>query len=336
MKKSLIVLAVLLLVGGFVFAEAGVSGEFTLGASDVFTTDASTSVINAEINITADVDEYTSVAVELDSEGDDWTDQNVALDDFRLSSNILGALGVEEVSLDLTVGLFTSYFSNWNYVSRSGEEFYYSTASGVIFTSAETTDLAFSLDLGYKGYDVMYWMDMYASEMAAAISGTPVEGANFLVGYAASIADMTAGGIWVEGGYEFEAGPASLLIPASFVYDLASESYGWSSGIAVDVDAYHFSTAVGGSTDKSAFADCLIELSTSVVENADIYVIADMDFSADSAFQSVDLGGMYNFGAFGLGAGYVLASADDVETIILSDSSSMNGSGIYLCADVDF
>ena len=333
MKKLFIVLALLLIAFG-AFAEAEVSGEFKLGATNLFTDGMSTGVAKAEINLNAAVDENTSVALELDAEGDDWTETNIALDDFRVTSNLTGALGVDAVDLNVTVGLFDTYFCNWNYVSRNGDE-YGNAIGGSIYNDGPTTDLAFAVDLGVADYNIMYWMDFAASVMNVAVKGSPVEAANFAVGYYSEIASFADGSIYVEGGYSFDAGPAALTIPAAFSYGLGDSSVGWSSGVAADVDAYHVATGFGGN-NTTAFQDCNIELSTTIVENADIHAIAYLDFSADTAFQSVDLGGQYNFGAFGIGAGYAIASSEAVETGVSGGDFTVTGNGIYLYADVDF
>lgn len=337
MKKTMIVLAVVSLLAVSMFAETGVCGELMFGLTDAVSTDASTAVIKAEVNVNADVDEYTSVSVELDMEGTDWTDNAVSVDDFRIDSNVSGALGIDAFDLTLTAGYFDTYFCNWNYVTRSGEEYYSSNPAGsYLWTSQPTTDMAFAVDLGLGDYSLQYWMDMYATNMSVAFSGTPVDGTNFLLGYSGAMDDLANGNLWVEGGYSFDAGSIALFVPASFAYDMDDTDYGWSSGVAADIDAMHFSVGVGGASDTAVFKDCIVEVSTSVVENADVYAIADMDFSADTVFQSIDVGGKYNLGALGLGAGYVIASSDTVSTSVWSDSSSMSGSGLYLFCDIDF
>ena len=358
MKKSLIVLAVLLLVGAYAFAEVEVGGEFMFGITDLGVSDAASAIPKAELNFSATIDENTTVAVELDVEGADWTGQaaveddpatadvdesaeympkmHAAVDDFRVTSNLTGALGIDVVDLVVTAGYFDAYHCNWNYVSRSGEEYYYSDEAGTYLWAAQpSTSLSANIALSFAGYTLQYWQDLAGENMSTAVSGEPLEGLNFLLGYASAFAAVADGSLWVEAGYSIDAGPVGLFIPASFTYDLGDSVYGWSSGVAVDYDAYHLGVGVGGSSSGAAFKDCLVEVSTSVVENADLYVIADLDFSASSAFQSVDIGGKYNFGAFGLGAGYVAASADDVSTVLWGDCTSMSGSGAYIYADVD-
>ncbi len=361
MKKLLIVLALLIAAGAVVFAEPEISGELMLGATDLFTPDISTSALKAELNIDAAIDENTTVNLELDSEGADWAGQetmeddpateedetasyhsvsNISVDDFRVTSNLAGALGVDTFDVNVTVGLFDTYFCNWNYVSRSGEEYYYSTPAGdYLWTQGQmqpSTDLAFAVDLGYAGYNLMYWLDFAASHMNIAVAGEPVEGANFLIGYYGEMNAFTDGNLWIEAGYNIDAGAVSLFVPASFTYDIDGAAAGWSSGIAADIETFHVSAGIGGASDTSLFKDCLVEISTSAVENADIYAIADMDFNESTPFQSIDIGGKYNFGAFGVGVGYVAASSEDVATVLWSDSTSMTGSGLYLLADVDF
>lgn len=336
MKKIALVLIVLLTLTGAAFAEVDLSGEFAFGAVDLGT-DVSSAAITAEVNLKATVDDYTTVAVELDAEGADWTGRNIGLDDFRVTSDITGVLGVDAFSLSITAGLFDTYFNNWNYVSRSGEEYKTGLAGGYLWTEQPTTDFAAAMTVGVAGYSLKYWQDFAGKAMTVAVSGAPVEGLNFLLGYHAAFAAVADGSLWVEGGYSFAAGPATLTIPASFVVNLgaASDNLGWSSGVAADVDAYHFAVGVGGA-EANMFKDVNVEVSTSVVENADIYVIADLDASTNDIFQSVDLGGKYMFGAFGVGAGYVVSMDEANSTSIWSDNTSITGSGAYIYFDLDY
>ncbi|MBI9107143.1 MAG: hypothetical protein JEZ04_10390 [Spirochaetales bacterium] len=360
MKKIALVLTLLLVIGmAGAFAEVGLSGEFKFGATGIGVAPVSATP-RAEINLKATVDEFTTVSIELDSEGADWTGQaevaddpattdvnefkeflpakNIALDDFRVTSNITGALGIDVVSLSLTAGLFDAYYCNWNYVSRSGEEFYGSgLAGGYLWTTGPKTDLSVAFNLGVAGYSLKYWQDVMGTAMTVAVSGAPIDGLNFLVGYHAAFTAIGSGSIWLDGGYSFEVGPAALTIPLSFVMSLATTTVnmGWSSGVAADIDAFHVAVGVGGA-GANMFKDINVEVSTSIVENADIYVIADLDASTPGIFQSVDIGGKYMFGAFGLGAGYVVAADANTSTSIWGADGSITGSGLYVYADLDF
>jgi len=341
MKKLALVLIVLLALSGVAFADVTVGGEFDFGVID-FGADVSSAVGKAEININASVDDFTTVAVELDSEGSvvdgDWGTGNVDLEVFSVTSDITGALGVDAVSLSLTAGLFKAFYTNWNYVSRSGEEFYYSgLAGGYLWTTLTKPEFAVAANVGIAGFNLKYWQDLDGDAMTVAFSGAPLEGLNFLVGYHANFATVAAGSLWLDAGFSFEAGPASVTIPASLVVDLGAttENLGWSSGVAADIDAFHVAVGVGGA-GADMFKDINVEVSTSIVENADIYVIGDLDASTTGVFQSVDLGASYKFGAFKLGAGYVVAMDEANSTILVGDTYSMTGSGLYLFGSVDY
>ncbi len=337
MKKLSILLALILVVSAGAFADVDLSGEFMFGLTNLGADAQTSQTPKAEINLSATVDDNTTVAVELDAEGGDWTDGNISLDDFRVSSNIAGVFGIEAFSLTMTAGYFDTYFTNWNYVSRSGEEFYYTgAASAYLFNFGPKKDEAVALDFGVAGYSVKFYQDLDLTMMGLAFSGSPVEGSNFLVGYYAAYDSVSEGNVWAEAGYTYDSDAVSVYVPAVFTYGLGTEAYGWSSGVAADVAGIHASVGVGGTSATSAFKDCLIEVSTSMVENTDLYAIVDLDTTADSVFQSVDLGGKYNLGALGIGAGFVVASGDDVSTIVYGDNGTVAGNGAYLFFDIDY
>lgn len=298
-------------------------------------TTSAASFPKAELNINAAVDNNVSVALELDSEGGDWATRNVSVDDFRAKVNVFGALGLDlPVSLNWTVGYFDTYFTNWNYVSRSGEEFYYYGPQGAyLWDLGPQGTGAWELDVAYGDFALKYWGDLDFSSMAFAVSGKIASMVNFLVGYSGDIATFGQGGLWAEAGLSLaDLGPVSLTVPVTFTYDLGASQFAWSSGVAADVSMLHVSIGVGGLTG-AAFKNLIPEVSVKPIDGLDVYVIGKLDFDSAAvggAFQSVDLGASYNFGAMKFSLGGVIAGDPAVTTSLNNDNFSITGSGLYM------
>jgi len=319
--------------------DVNVGGEFVLGYTA--TKEASHGAMpKIELNVDSTIDENTKVSMELDCEGDDFDSLNVSLDDFRLSSNILAALGLESpVSLELTVGYYDAFFKNWNYVSRAGVEHYYSqpNLTALCLACPSAGETSGDIKIGFGDFALHYWNDFDFENMLAGVSGT-VADFNFFASYGAPFKAAGEGYFWIDAGYSLNAGPVDLYLPAMFTYNTANEeldAYGWSSGIAADVDMVHASVGIGG-VESSAIKNIIPEVSIAPVEGSDIFAIGYLDASADSVYQSIDVGASYKVGAMTLGLGGVIAADDTVYTALWSDTFSMNGSGFYMVFDVDF
>ena len=349
MKKNFCLFALLLAFSVSVFAEVELSGEFQGGITNAFTEENSSQAFKAEINIAADIDEFTSVSIELDSEGvsdydddgiwvdEDWTDGNVGLDDIRLTTDLTGYFGIEAFDLTFTTGYFDTYYCNWNAVSRSGDEYYLGDADDYLWSAGPTTDLAFEVQLGIGDYSAQYWMDYAASAFMFAVSGNPADEFSFLAGYYAETTTLDEGNIWVETNLSLDAGSAKLSVPVAFAYELTDDSWGWGTGIAADLveETVRLASGISGNSENS-LETLNAEISTTSIENTDIYAIADMDLSESTVFQSIDLGGIYDLGKLGVSAGYVVATSDTVETSVYGGTSTVTGNGMYFFFDLDF
>ena len=342
MKKIALVLSMLLVIGmAGVFAEASVGGEFQIGLTSLGTADATSNLVDAEVNIKATVDDYTSVAVELDSEGGDWDTRNVSFDDFRVTSDITGALGLDlPVAVSVTAGYFDKWYNNWNIASRTGLERSAVAASG-IFTTGPRATFAVDTTVTIMGkVNVNYWQPFDGSSVSFAVgSRALIPGGNFIVGYHADTDAFGDGTMWLNAGYGFAAGPANLTVPVMVAYALGAEAFGWNSGVVADMDFVKVAVGVAGGgfgPDVSMFHTLNAEVSTAIVENADIFAIGYFDFDATDVFQSVDLGVGYSFGAFSVVAGGVIASGDAVATGVWGDDMTQTGSGVYLGMAVNY
>lgn len=349
MKKNFCLFALLISFSVSVFAEVELSGEFKTGVINAFTEDYSSEAFTAEINLTADIDDFTTVSVELDSEGvsgydddgiwedKDWTDSNVSLDDFRLTSDLTGYFGIDTIDLTFTTGFFDTYYCNWNAVSRSGAEYYLDDADDYLWSADPTSDLAFEFKLGVGDYSAKYWMDYSTSAFMFAFSGNPTDQLSFLAGYYTKTSTIDEGNIWVETNVSLETEAAKISVPVVFGYELTDDSWGWGTGIAADLvdETVRFASGISGNSVNS-LETLNAEISTTAIANADIYAIADMDLSESTVFQSIDLGGIYDLGKLGISAGYVVATSDTVETSVFGGTTDVIGNGMYLFFDLDF
>jgi len=338
MKKLLIVLAILLVAGAGAFAqEVTVGGEFMGGFIAQGNPLASTMhLTEAELNVTGMPDDYTTVALEMDFE--DGALPAVAVDDFRVSSDVFGALGLDlPVSMNLTVGYFDTYFNGWNYVTRSGEEYYYAAAAGAyLWTMGPTTNGAWAWDIGFGDFGLHYWNSWNFGNMAVAFSGA-VSVLNFWVGYAGDFAAIGSGAIWVEAGANVDLGMATLFIPASFAYDLGGSAFSWSSGVKAGVmDMLTISVGVGGETGQ-AFRYIIPEVSARPLDGLDVYAIAKVDLaSAVAVFHSIDVGASYMLGALKVNPGVVIGLDPTSWTSIAGDKYGVTGTGFYLSFHTNF
>ena len=322
MKKTIALLTILAAFTSNVFAETGVSldGRFGIVGTE-------SNAATAEINIKSTLDDYTTVEVELDAEGSDWNNKNISLDDFRISSNVAGALGIEDFDFTVTTGMFDTYFSNSNYVSRTGGE------NAHWGTNSPSTDLAVQGILSLQGYNIMYWQALGGSAMNFAISGTSIDALSLLVAYSSNYSTFNKGNFAIEGAYSINNESMELKIPLTFSYGLNDNSWHWNSGVALDIESIHFSAGFGGNSTNN-LTNIIGEVSTSMVENADLYALVYADAKASTPLQSIDLGASYKFGKLKLAAGYVVAIDSNATTSVWGgNGADATGNAFYFYFD---
>jgi hypothetical protein len=353
MKKFLVLLVVLAMVAITSPLYAGdnvtIGGEFTY-VKDSANVDGT--FTKAELNISSMVGDYSTVELELDSEGDDWagtgidhdsdpdTDdwgmRNVAVDDFRLKTDIFGALGLElPVTLNTTIGYFDTYFTGWKYVSDSGWDFYYGnwTISG---NSLGPVALgAIQADIGVGPVTISYASDFEFQTLRFGASGSfgPV---GFYASFGAASSAIGDGVINVQADYSGSFGDLSLYVPAHFGYDIGKGDLWVGGGAKVDYTSLvHLAVGFDYATNDGV-ADStkmVIDLSSKPIGDLGIGVSAFMDFAND-AFTGLDAHVNYMFGATMLQVGFAYTVDDDTTIPIIGDNGSVKG--LYIAADIDF
>ena len=339
MKKLTLILVVLLTIGLVgAFAEEEKSYPMTTVAGDfqhvltapMNTGNPSGSFTQAEVNITGEVDEYNTVSLELDSEGGSWN--AVEVDDLRFESDITGALGLDApVTVNTTVGYFDTYFTNFAYPTVEGNE--YTNWN----TNAPAADGAIQVDIGIDPVTLHWWNNFTDGfgDFQVGMSGS-VADANFFASYATSRTAMDEGTLAAEADYTYEVNDmTSVYVPVAFNYDLAAETYGWSSGVGADYDMVDLNVGVGGNKAE-VFQYVNTDMNLAATENADVWAAAYMDLAATDAFQSAQFGASYSFGALKMSGGYAYAATDSTSVALLPSDGSITGSGVFLATDISW
>jgi hypothetical protein len=333
MKKLLVLLVVLAMVA--ITSPLYAGDNVTIGGEFMYTKDSANvdgSFTKAELNISSMVGDYSTVKLELDSEGGDWDTQNVSVDDFRLCTDVFGALGLDlPVTLKATVGYFDTYFTGWKYVSHSGWDFYYGnwTISG---NSLGPVALgAGQLDIGVGPVTVSYASDAEFQTLRFGVSGGfgPV---GFYASFGAPSSAIADGAINAMVDYSGSFGDLSLYVPVHFGYDLAGSDLWVGGGAAVDYTSLvHFAAGFDYTTDSSKM---VVDLSSKPVGDLGVGVSAYMVFASTDAFTGLDAYVNYMFGATKFQVGFAYVTADDGTIPIMGDTGWVKG--LYFAADIDF
>jgi len=334
MKKLLVLLVVLAMVAITSPLYAGdnvtVGGEFKY--IKAYGAGADGSFAKAEVNISSMIGDYNTVKVELDSEGDDFASA-VALDDFRLETDVFGALGLDlPVSLNTTVGYFDSYFTGWKYINGNAawdRGVWPVNGNGVGPTSVG----GMQADIGVGPVTVSYNADFEFQTNWFGVSG----GFGPIGAYAAfllPIADAGSGSLTIQADYSGSFGDLSLYVPAHFVYDLGASWLQYGAGVAVDYTALvHFGVGFYGTSD-AAFDNLSIDLSSKPIGDLGVGVSAYMDFETGAdTFAGLDAWVSYMFGASSVTVGYAWAPVGASVTILGEDGSA---NGLYVGVDIDY
>ena len=335
MKKFLVLLVVLALVAItsplFAGDNVTVGGEF-LYVKDSTAVDGNFS--RAELNISSAVGDYNTVSLELDSEGGDWAG-TVAVDDFRLATDVFGALGLDlPVTLNTTIGYFDTYFTGWKYVSYSGWDFYYGNWTITGNSLGPVALGAIQADIGVGPVTISYASDFEFQTLRFGASGGfgPVGFYASLGASPTAFADLAFNAM-VD--YSGSFGDLSLFVPAHFGMDLATDAIQFGAGVAVDYTSMvHFAVGFFGN-DVDAFDNLVIDLSSAPIGDLGIGVSAFLDFAAAATdnFAGLDVYANYMLGAAKFQVGY--AYAPEFATIpIFGDNHGANG--LYLVVDIDY
>jgi len=334
MKKLAVLFIVLLAAALPVLAsDVTVSGElYTFATYDFEAETSSATFPKAELNVEAKIDEFNTVKLELDSEGADWPG-NVAVDDFRLITDLGGALNLP-VKITWTIGYFDTYFTDWSYVSMSGWEFYY----GDEITSAywdndlandgPDTDGAWQLDVGVGPVTLHWWNDFLFQRMMLGVDGAfgPLSG--WLTYQATFVDGLGAGILGVELKYAGQFGELKLAVPAFFRYNLCAEAFTYGMGVGVDFSMFHVAAGLEG--DNSDILDnVVIDVSVAPMEGLKAAVSGYLNLASANAFQGVAIELHKSLGATTAVLGYVIGGEDNFALPVYNDNFYV-ANGLYM------
>jgi hypothetical protein len=284
MKKIAIAMVILLALGSFAFGETVVGGEFEFEFS-LLDNNVSDNWHDAEISVKSDVDDFNSIAIELDYEAGNAPE--VLVDNAKLTTDISGALGLEGFTLSTTVGLFDTWFTNWSFGSDG--EIEYAPA----YTFGGTDTYLVQVDAG---------VDAVGAHFVA-----PVDGSRMLLG-----ADFSAAGangwLWydmnmvaetsvVGGEADYALEDLGAAFYTSFQYGLDSEYYRLGLGATYGMGI--LSTAVAFSMDSADVMNAEVDLTIDPTEAASLFSYTSIALTdgAPDVIAAAVVGASYKFGA---------------------------------------
>ena len=334
MKKLLIVLAILLVAGAGAFAqEVSVGGAAEAGFSASITNSAVTGKApKAEININGTMSDNTSIFIQLDNAEGAPFDPAVLIDEWVVTSNIFGELGLDlPVSVQLQFGTWESYFSNFSYVTARGKPFWATTNWSFLGGAQPNENLAWEWNIGFGDFGLRYWNSWNFGLMSVGFYGSVANMVSFIVGFAGDYAALDAGALRAEVNANIDLGMADLRIPGSFTYNLGTQAVGWSTGVKVGImDMVSVAVDVGGDTATEAFEYIIPQITATPLDGLTIYADAVVQLPTD-AFKSIDLGASYMVGPLKVNPGFVIALDDTYSTALREDGGfAVDGTGFYV------
>lgn len=370
MKRALVVLITLALlaVSATVFAETTIKGDFMwFGNYDFDTSPATVNAgdVKGRVKLDTMVDKFNEIYVELRAEGLFVAANDFYLKNFKLVSDLTGALGLQlPFTAKLTLGYWDTYFTGWWYADSTGWDFYYggpnpslgglvisgaNWSNGLIW-SAETKPGAMQFDIGVGPVTLHYYNDLAFTTILAG-------------------ADATIGplGVWLSYGAFQQAGKKSpfdfnelslelkyafpemsgfklalypffryyLNTPVPPAGDNFSTPFTWGLSAAGDYTMFHLGLGVQG--DAQAIIDHFFgELSVAPVAGAKIGVNGYFDTHlTKSILTGIDIYGSYKFGAANLIVGYLIGGTDKLVVPLYNDNPAYKN-GLYFGADCSF
>ena len=324
---------------------AEVQGEFWMFGNYDFSTDpttATTSFVKAEANFIYSLDKFTTVKLEIDSEGTGFP--TVAVDDFRIESDLGGALNLP-VKLKATFGYFDTYFTDWDYVSAMGWESYYGTYNwpNMLATppygpetgggGAPDTAGAWQVDLGVGPVTLHWWNNFPWTEMLVGLSAAAGPVSGWLTYQDLFVDGFGNGVIGVEAKYSGKMGDLALAVPAFFRYDLLSKAYTFGAGVGVDYKIAHVAFGLEGS-DVKIPNHMVVE--ASVVPMAGFKAMATAYFAmadyaladTQSAFTAAVIELEKDIGKLKAILGYVIGGEDKIGITVYGDNFGVTN-GLY-------
>ena len=320
MKKLTLILVVLLTIGLVgAFAETEVTGNFQHQVDTDFESFVPGWGTN-EIYFDADVDDYNSVNLTLEVDGDV---ANPVMHDYYVTTDVTGALGVDApVSLDTTIGRFDSWITQWSYVTNRGHEYMWPGN----FTQADGG--AIKAALGIDPVNV-YWLNNFNDDFQVGMDGSFAD-ASFALSYTATGAAPSEGTVGFDANYNLAIDDmTSVYVPVAATYSMADDSYSYSSGVKGTYDMATLGVGVGGS-DADALETVTADLNVAATDAATVFAVGV--FKLADEYNTMEFGASYDFGALTLQAGYVL-DADEMGHSTYN-FGSVTGNSFYLNSSI--
>jgi hypothetical protein len=374
MKRALVVLITLALlaVSATVFAETTIKGTFMwFGNYDFFQPTKTTDItalsgdVQGRVKLDTMVDKFNEIYVELRAEGLFDPANDFYLKNFKLVSDLTGALGLNlPFTAKLTFGYFDTYFTGWWYAESTGWDFYYggpnpSTAgilaagktaanwsNGMVW-AGETKPGAMQFDIGVGPVNIHYYNDLAFHTLLAGADATFGPLGVWLAWGVYNTSAFNDSDLSLELKYAFpEMSGFKLNLYPFFRYylgtpvpkagDTQSTPFTWGLSAAADYSMFHL--GLGAQGDAQAIIDHFFgELSVAPVTGAKIWVNGyfDTHVTLKSILSGIDIGASYKFGAANLMVGYLIGGTDRLKVPLYNDNPQFVN-GLYLGADCSF
>jgi len=346
MKKILLSLAAVAMVGAFAFADGPavtVNGDisaFTSVNKDATAVNGNMGRVRYYVGVPAG--DFVKVNLDVRDDGVGTTGSTLKFDQVYATTDVAKALGLEGVNITLTGGNYENWMANWN-AATSTHRARYVEAFAV---GHEAVGLG--LNMGVDQYATLLTYAGYANGSLSTYKfglqlGKVLDGLNAIASYSGSMYGTAK--YWkVEGGYTFAVGDATVYIPASFLNDMIAKTYSWGSGVKASVAGFTGAVELGSADAKTNALDCLDVHLSYDMKNLGVYAKSFMDPSkkvrGGDFFEAVDLGASYKLGNNKVYLGYVI-DAGKAESIMVTDDDStaragVTGGGAYLAWRVQF
>jgi hypothetical protein len=370
MKRALVVLITLALlaVSATVFAETTIKGTFMwFGNYDFFNAPKTTDItalsgdVQGRVKLDTMVDKFNEIYVELRAEGLFDPANDFYLKNFKLVSDLTGALGLQlPFTAKLTFGYFDTYFTGWWYADSTAWDFYYGgpnpSVGGIpgkganwsngLVNVGEQKAGAMQFDIGVGPVTLHYYNDLAFHNLLAGADATfgPLGVWLAWAVYNTSYFDDSDLSLELKYAFPEMSGFKINLYPFFRYYigtptpdpgDHLSTPFTWGVSAAGDYSMFHLGLGVQG--DAQAIIDHFFaELSVAPVAGAKIWVNPYFDTHlTQSILTGIDIGASYKFGAANLMVGYLIGGTDRLKVPLYNDNPAFVN-GLYLGADCSF
>lgn len=325
MKKLWILLVALAMLGAVpLFAsDVTISGELMNYAHYAFGDGGGAAFPKVELNLSAAVDDFNTVQLELDSEGGIGP---VAVDDFRLNTDLGAALGLP-ISVKGTFGYFDTYFTGWYYYDASGWTWYYDW-DNLLVEQGPDTNGAMQLDIGLGPANLHWYNDFGGQDFMVGVDAA-FAGLSAWLAYGSTFQAFGDGEMSVEAAYNMMLGSIDGNAGVFFRYDLGASAYTYGLNLGVGAGMFHVAAGLEGD-DVDAVDNIVAEVKVTPLEPLTFAAAMFMDVGGTSAFTAVDLGLSYMVGAAKLSVGYVIGGEDGTAVPVVSSGDNYSvAEGLY-------